>query len=156
MNTKNLTLLIIAFCFLTGLSFSQQLEDKRVKIEITVKDGNKTIIAPVRTATFSFTTSIHNGISTDGTEKKGQTKNYYLSLDFEKPNIALLKAFMANKNGLDGQITMVDSYGKMPSRKLEFTKANIDSLSDQITADYTSTYMSIMCATLIIDGVNIE
>ncbi len=156
MNTKKFTLLIIAFCFLTGLTYGQQLEGKSIKIEITVKVGNKTIIAPVRTATFSFNTSISNGTATDGIEKKAQKKNYYLSIDFEKPNIALLEAFMANKNGLDGQITMVDSSGKIPLRKLEFTKANIDSLSDQITADYTSTYMSIMCATLIIDGVNIE
>lgn len=141
---------------MTGLSYGQQLEDKRVKIEITVRDGNKTIIAPVRSATFSFTTSTNSSTATDGTEKKEQMKNYYFSIDFEKQNIDLLRAFMTNKNGLDGQITVVDSYGKMPSRKLEFTKANIDSLSDQITADYTSAYMSIVCSTLIIDGVKVE
>lgn len=155
MNKKKFTLLLIVFCFLTGMSYGQQ-EDKRVKIEITVKDGNKTIVAPVRTATFSFTTSANNSTATDGSEKKEQTKNYYFSIDFEKQNIELLKAFMTNKNGLDGAITVVDSYGKLPSRKLEFTKANIDSLSDQITADYTSAYMSIVCATLIIDGVKVQ
>lgn len=155
MNKKKFTLILIAFCFLTGMSYGQQ-EDKRVKIEITVKEGNKTIVALVRSATFSFTTSTNNVTTTDGTEKKEQTKNYYFSIDFEKQNIELLKAFMTNKNGLDGYITMVDSYGKMPSRKLEFTKANIDSLSDQTTADYTSAYMSIVCATLIIDGVKVQ
>lgn len=156
MNKKKFTLMIIVFCFLTGLSYGQQLEDKRVKIEITVKDGSKTIVAPVRSATFSFTTSTNNITATDGSEKKEQTKNYYFSIDFEKQNIELLKAFMTNKNGLDGQITVVDSYGKMPARKLQFTKANIDSLSDQITADYTSAYMSILCTSLIIDGVKVE
>ena len=155
MNKKKFALILIAFCFLTGMSYGQQ-EDKRVKIEITVKDGNKTIVAPVRSATFSFTTSTNNSTASDGSEKKEQTKSYYFSIDFEKQNIELLKAFMANKNGLDGAITVEDSYGKIPSRKLEFTKANIDSLSDQTTADYTSAYMSIVCATLIIDGVKVQ
>lgn len=156
MNKKKLIFLLIVFCFLTGLSYAQQSDDKRVKIEITVKDGNKMIVAPVRSATFSFTTSSNNIKAADGNEKKEQTKNYYFSIDFEKQNVELLKSFMSNKNGLDGHITMVDSYGKMPSRKLEFTKANIDSLSDQLTADYTSSYMSIVAASLIIDGVKVE
>lgn len=156
MNKKNLTLVLIVFCFFTALCFGQQTDDKRVKIELTVKDGNKTIVAPIRSVTFSFTKSTSNSTAADGSEKKEVTKNYYFSLDLEKQNIALLKAFMTNKNGLDGQVIMIDTYGKMPPRKLEFTKANIDSLSDQITGDYTSAYLSIICSTLIIDGVNVE
>ena len=156
MNRKNLILLLTVCCFLTGLSYGQQYEEKRVKTEITVKDGNKTIVAPVRSATFSFSTSTNNFTSTDGTEKKVLTKNYYLSIDFERQNVALLKAFMANKNGLDGEITAVDSFGKITTRKIEFTKAVIDSLSDQINGDYASAYISFTCTALVIDGVKIE
>ncbi|KFF06447.1 hypothetical protein [Flavobacterium reichenbachii] len=155
MNKKNFTLLLIVFCFWTGLSYGQ-LDEKRVKIEITVKDGSKTITALVRSATVSFSKSAAGSVAADSGDKKSESKYYYFSLDFEKQDIALLKAFMKNKNGIDGQITMVDMNGKLPARKFEFTKATLDALSDQLTADYTSTYMSIACSSMIIDGVNLE
>lgn len=149
MNKKIFTILLIACCFISVLSYGQQ-DDKRIKIEIWVKDGAKTVKAPVRSATFSFTKSVIN------TETNEVKNNYYFSLDFEKQDIVLLAAFMKNKNGIDGQIIMTDSYGKMPARKFDFTKGRIDSLSDQITADYNSAYMSLLCDTLVIDGVKID
>jgi hypothetical protein len=155
MNKKNFTLLLIVFCLWTGLSYGQ-LEEKRVKIEITVKDGSKTTTALVRSATVSFSKSAAASVAADSADKKSESKYYYFSLDLEKQDIALLKAFMKNKDGIDGQITMVDVYGKLPARKLEFTKAKLDALSDQLTADYNSSYMSIVCASMIIDGVNLE
>ncbi|KAF2508289.1 hypothetical protein [Flavobacterium foetidum] len=154
MNKKFFTLLVFVLCFFTELMHAQQ-EDKRIKIEITLKDGNKTIKAAVRSATFSFTRSVNNFSGTESKENK-ETNNYYFSLDFEKQDIALLAVFMKNKGGVDGQITMTDSYGKLPSRKFDFTKARIDSLSDQINADYSSSYFSLICSSMIIDGVNLN
>ncbi|RZJ52080.1 MAG: hypothetical protein EOO44_12920 [Flavobacterium sp.] len=156
MNKKIFTIVLTAFLFLTGISYGQQFEEKRVKIEITVKDGNKTITVPVRSVTLSFSKPLSVATATDSTEKKAETKYCNFSLDFEKLDIALLKAFMKNKSGIDGQIIMVDSYGKVPTRKLDFTKATLEALSDQLTADYNSSYMSISCASLTIDGVNLE
>ncbi|MFB9079194.1 hypothetical protein ACFFLS_04000 [Flavobacterium procerum] len=155
MNKKFFTLLVFALCFFTELVHAQQQDDKRIKIEITLKDGNKTIKGAVRSATFSFTRSVNNFSGTESTENK-ETNNYFFSLDFEKQDIALLTVFMKNKGGVDGQITMTDSYGKLPARKFEFTKARIDSLSDQINADYSSSYFSIICASMMIDGVNVN
>lgn len=149
MNKKSLSLLLIIFCLATGLASAQQLEEKRVKIEITVKDGNKSITSSVRTATFSFTKPAES--STDASQK-----NYYLAIDFEKQDLNLLRAFAKNKNGLDGQLTMVDTYGKMPSRKFEFKAATLESLSDQLNGDYASSYFSLNCSMVIIDGVTIE
>ena len=156
MNKKFFTLILIVCFFLSGVSYGQLSDNKSVKIEITVKDGNKLITAPVRTVTVSFSRSSNNVTATDGTEKKTETKNYYFSLDFEKQDLTFLKAFMKNKTGIDGQVTMVDSDGKLPSRKLEFTKATIESLTDQLNSDYNSSYLSIGCASLIIDGVSLE
>ncbi|NWL03362.1 hypothetical protein DM790_21255 [Flavobacterium collinsii] len=149
MNKKIFTSLLVVCLFLSALTYGQQ-EDKRIKIEISLKDGNKVVKGAVRSATFSFTKSVMN------TETNEIKNNYYFSLDFEKQDIALLTAFMKNKNGIDGQITMTDTYGKQPTRKFDFTKGRIDSLSDQITADYNSAYMSLICDTLVIDGVKID
>lgn len=149
MNKKIFTSLLVVCLFLSALTYGQQ-EDKRIKIEISLKDGNKVVKGAVRSATFSFTKSVMNA------ETNEIKNNYYFSLDFEKQDIALLAAFMKNKAGIDGQITMTDTYGKQPTRKFDFTKGRIDSLSDQITADYNSAYMSLICDTLVIDGVKID
>ena len=148
MNKNFFTLLMVACLFISSLSYGQ--EDKRIKIEIALKDGNKTTKAVLRSATFSFTKSTVSG--TDSEVKN----NYYFSLDFEKQDIALLAVLMKNKAGVDGQITMTDTFGKLPTRKFDFTKGRVDSLSDQLTADYTSAYISLLCDSLIIDGVKIE
>ncbi len=149
MNKIFFTITIISSLFFSALTFAQQ-DDKRIKIEISLKDGNKLVKAPVRSATFSFTKSVVNS------ETNESKNNYYFSLDFEKQDIVLLTALMKNKAGIDGQITMTDSYGKQATRKFDFTKGRIDSMSDQITADYNSSYMSLICDSLIIDGVKID
>lgn len=149
MNKKSLSLILIVFCFVTGFVSAQQPEEKRLKIEITVKDGNKSITSPVRTATFSFTKPAAS--STDTSQK-----NYYLAIDFEKQDLNILRAFAKNKNGLDGQLTMVDIYGKTPARKFEFKGATLDALSDQLNGDYSSSYFSLSCNLVIIDGITIE
>lgn len=152
MNKKIFTLLMVACLFISSLSYGQ--EDRRIKIEIALKDGNKTVKALLRSATFSFTkTSV---AAADGTDKSEVKNNYYFSLDFEKQDIALLAVLMKNKAGVDGQITMTDVFGKLPTRKFDFTKGRVDSLSDQLTADYTSAYISLLCDSLIIDGVKID
>jgi hypothetical protein len=152
MNKKIFTLLVVACLFISSITYGQ--EDRRIKIEIALKDGNKTVKALLRSATFSFTkTSV---AAADGTDKSEVKNNYYFSLDFEKQDIALLAVLMKNKAGVDGQITMTDVFGKLPTRKFDFTKGRVDSLSDQLTADYTSAYISLLCDSLIIDGVKIE
>lgn len=152
MNKKIFTLLVVACLFISSITYGQ--EDRRIKIEIALKDGNKTVKALLRSATFSFTkTSV---AVADGTDKSEVKNNYYFSLDFEKQDIALLAVLMKNKAGVDGQITMTDVFGKLPTRKFDFTKGRVDSLSDQLTADYTSAYISLLCDSLIIDGVKIE
>jgi len=152
MNKNLFTLLAIACLFVSSLTYGQ--DDKRIKIEITLKEGNKTTKAVLRSATFSFTKS--SIAAADGSDKTEVKNNYYFSLDFEKQDIALLAVLMKNKAGVDGQITMTDQFGKLPTRKFDFTKGRVDSLSDQLTADYTSAYISLLCDSLIIDGVKIE
>ncbi len=151
MNKKILSLLLICFCFLTQISFGQ-IDEKRTKIEISVKDGNKMLTVPLRSATISFT----KGANYKDPEDKTDNRSYYLNIDMEKQDINLLRAVAGSKSGLDGQITMVDTYGKTPTRKIEFKAAKLDALSDQLTGDYSSSYFSFYCNLLIIDGIKIE
>ena len=151
MNKKILSLLLICLCFLTQISFGQ-IDEKRTKIEISVKDGNKMLTVPLRSATISFT----KGANYKDPEDKTDNRSYYLNIDMEKQDINLLRAVAGSKNGLDGQITMVDTYGKTPTRKIEFKAAKLDALSDQLTGDYSSSYFSFYCNLLIIDGIKIE
>lgn len=150
MNKKKLSLLLLFFCFLTGIAYGQQLDDKHVKIEIMVKDGNKPITVQVRSSSISFSKSANL------TAKDSIQKNYYIAIDLERHDINLLTAFAKNKKGLDGQIMMTDTNGKTPARKIEFKKATLDALTDQFTNDYSSAYLSLNCSGLVIDGINIE
>ena len=153
MNKKFLSITFLLFCFLSQISYGQ-VEEKRTKIEITVKDGNKTITATVRSATASFTRP--SALVPKDPLEKTDPRSHYLSIDFEKQNIALLGAFVKNKNGIDGELTIIDTYGQTPSRKFEFKGATLDALSDQLNGDYSSSYLSLNCKTLIIDGVTLE
>lgn len=150
MNKKKLSLLLLFFCFLTGIAYGQQLDDKHTKIEIMVKDGNKPITVQVRSSSISFSKS------SNVTTKDSIQKNYYIAIDLERHDINLLTAFAKNKKGLDGQIMMTDTNGKTPARKIEFKKATLDALTDQFTNDYSSSYLSLNCSGLVIDGINIE
>ncbi|MCR4033747.1 MULTISPECIES: hypothetical protein [Flavobacterium] len=149
MNKIFFTITIIATLFFSVLTYGQQ-DDKRIRVEISLKDGNKVVKAAVRSVTFSFTKSVVNS------ETNEVKNNYYFSLDLEKQDIPLLATFMKNKAGIDGMITMTDNYGKLPMRKFDFTKGRIDSMSDQINGDYSSAYISLISDSLIIDGVKID
>lgn len=150
---------VLAFLYLSAETASAQYaEEKRVKMELTVKDGNKMVVAAARSFTVSFNRS--NAPAKD-TANKGVSpaepvRGHYLSIDFEKQDIRLLQAFMQNKGGLDGQLITTDSYGKLPPRKIEFKSAVLETMNDQCTGDYGSAFMTLSCEGLIIDGVKLE
>lgn len=138
--------------FFSNLLFSQQTDEKRMKIEVSVKDGKNQIISVIK----SYTISYNRTLLTPENNKSGETKAFYISLDFEKQDIPFLKAFVQNKTGLDGQITVTDTYGKLPSRKIEFQSATMDVMNDQSMGEYTGMYMNLSCNILTIDGLKIE
>ncbi|WP_212004717.1 hypothetical protein [Chitinophaga sp. HK235] len=150
---------VLAFLYLSVETVSAQYsEEKRIRMEVTVKEGGKQVIAAARSFTVSFNRA--NEPVKDSTNKSlsaaGPSRGHYLSIDFEKQDIQLLRAFMQNKGGLDGQIIVTDSYGKLPSRKIEFKLAVLETMNDQVTGDYGSAFMTLNCEGLIIDGVKLE
>ena len=85
-------------------------------------------------------------------------------LTFEVKNISdeLLTIFAKKKNLFDGTITIVDTYGKIPTRTIKFKKAGLYNYSDQISGgiysadSYSSAAVSISCKELSINGILIE
>lgn len=144
--------LIVIILFLpVQLLLSQQTDEKRMKVEVSVKDGKNQVVSVLKSYTISYNKTLLNN-----DDKSSDVKAFYLSLDFEKQDIPLLRAFVQNKAGLDGQITVTDSYGKLPSRKIEFKSAVMELMTDQTTGDYHGMYMNLSSNTLIIDGLKIE
>lgn len=132
--------------------YAQRYDDRRMKIELQLKVGKETIVSALTSASVAFSTPYDEG---DTTSRK-PPRNYSLAVTFEKADIQALRAFMKNKNGVDGSIILADTFGKMPSRRIEFISAILDGYTDQLTNEYTSMYFTIKCAELIIDGLKME
>lgn len=145
---KFLTFLILFFP--AKMLFSQQTDEKRMKIEVLVKDGKSQIASVIKSYTISY-----NRTLLTAENKSAETKAFYISLDFEKQDIPFLRAFVQNKAGLDGEITVTDTYGKLPPRKIEFQAATMDVMNDQAMGEYTGMYMNLSCNILTIDGLKI-
>jgi len=145
-----MTKLFVVTCFLIMCShlLYAQGEDKRMKIEITV--GKVTAVLT------SANVNAAKGWDVQDSTRHEEPRNYALAFYFDSPNLALVSAFVKNKKGVDGVITMTDTYGKRTTRKIEFKSAVLDSYSDQLTNDYSSSYMTVRCMDLTIDGLKME
>lgn len=154
-------LLIFIFLFLpVKLLLAQKEDDKRMKIELIVKDGKNTTSSALK----SFTTSYNRTLVTSEKKTPGKAPNheedvvkpFYLSMDFERQDIPILKAFSDNRTGIDVLINVTDTYGKLPSRKFEFKSAVMDIMTDQVVGESTAAYITVGCIGLTIDGVKID
>ncbi|NML39755.1 hypothetical protein HHL17_21330 [Chitinophaga sp. G-6-1-13] len=150
----------LAFLYLSmGTAHAQQSEERRIKIELMVKTGNSQVVAVIRSFTVSYNRTLNTPVQDSVNGKPGPAdapRGHYLSADFEKQSIPLLRAFMQNKKGLDGEITVTDAFGKLPGRKIAFKSAMLETMNDQVTGDYGSAFMTLSCEELIIDGVKLE
>lgn len=150
----------LAFLYLSmGTAHAQQSEEKRIKITLTVKTGNSPVVAVIRSFTVSYNRTLNTPAQDTVNGKPAATdtpRGHYLSADFEKQDIPLLQAFMKNRKGLDGEITVTDAFGKLPGRKIWFKSAILETMNDQVTGDYGSAFMTFSCEELIVDGVKLE
>lgn len=144
---------LVAVFFLIGQSlYAQRYDDKRMKLELQLKVGKETIMSTLSSASVAFTTPYED---VDSTAKK-PIRNYSLAVTFEKADIQALRAFVKNKNGVDGAILLADTFGKMPTRKIEFASAILDGYTDQFTNEYSNMYFTLKCVELTIDGLKME
>jgi hypothetical protein len=145
-----------------------QAEEERTKVQLTVNYGGKSIVTDLNSVSTAITRSYEEVPAGNAAVDTAKTKlsgiyagSFYLTIDAKKISDDLLRVFAKKDNYFDGTITIVDSYGKNPTRTIKFTKAKLYSYSDQFsTASYTDAYgatsMTLFCKEISINGIAIE
>jgi hypothetical protein len=164
---------LFSFAFLVvllsvSISTYAQPEENRTKIQLTVLFGGKSIMTDLNGVSTSLSrnydvTPVIN-VAKDSVNNKIPESNpgaFYLTLEAKKVNDDLLKVFAKKQNRFDGTITIVDTYGKNPTKTIKFKQASLYSYSEQLSAgSYSETYgtavLSITCRDVAINGVSIE
>ena len=168
---KKLLALFTAWLFLNapGNSLHAQSEESRNKIQMTSSYAGKTIVTDLNSVSPSFsryTDYVDVNPATDSAKLKGaystdKKSTIFLTLGVRKVDSNLLQLFSKRQTRFDGTITITDTYGKNPPIIFKFTKAALESYSDQFTtASYNDSYSAasvvISCTGLSINGINIE
>jgi hypothetical protein len=145
-----------------------QTEENRTKIQMTVTFGGKSIVTDLNGVNISLSRNYEEPPITKAAKDSIKSKvpsyylgGFYLTLDAKKISDDMLRVFAKKLNRFDGTITMVDTYGKNPTRIIKFKQAGLYSYSDQLSAgSYSETYgsaaISISCQEVSINGVLIE
>ncbi|ERJ57670.1 hypothetical protein [Sphingobacterium paucimobilis] len=148
-----LLLFIITLCFVSG-SQAQQWDRNRMKIELSVQDGKETVLSNLTTLSISFskpstTTAVDSAIQ----QTVDDYNPCYIVITFDRLDIPLLRLLMKKNTTLTGKIMVTDSYGKLPTRKIELNSIVMDGINDNFINDEETSYMNLSCKELIIDGV---
>jgi len=146
-----LLLFITTLCFVSG-SQAQQWDRNRMKIELSVQDGKKTVVSNLTTLSISFNKP---AMATDSTNQQivDDYNPCYIVITFDRLDIPLLRLFMQKNTNLNGKIMVTDSYGKLPTRKIELNSIVMDGMNDNFINEEETSYMNLSCKELIIDDV---
>lgn len=147
-------LLFLATVLFVTVSHAQQWERNRMKIELSLQDGKETTFSNLTSVSISFnkpsTTAAKDSVNQQTVDDYNPC---YIVITFDRLDIPLLSLFMKKNTTLNGQITVTDSYGKLPSRKIELKSVVMDGMNDNFVNDNETSYMNLSCKSLIIDGV---
>ncbi|WP_345953975.1 type VI secretion system tube protein TssD [Mucilaginibacter sp. PAMB04168] len=144
-----------------------QTEEGRTQIQMTIVVAGKNIVTDLNGISTSLSRNYEEtpGIAAKDTSKSKfpgyYSGGFYLTLDAKKISDDLLRVLAKKRNRFDGTITIVDTYGKKPTRTIRFKQASLYSYSDQMSASgYNDTYgaaaISISCQEVSINGIVIE
>jgi len=145
-----------------------QSDENRTKLQLTINYGGKTIVTDLNSVSTSLTRGYDDAPVTAAAADTAKNKvaavypgGCYLTIDAKKISDDLLKVFAKKQTRFDGTITILDTYGKNPTRTIKFTKASLYNFGDQFSTNsyneaYGSTSISIMCKEVSINGVVIE
>ena len=167
---KNLFAFSFTF-FLLSIIFRPtyaQSDENRTKMQLTVNFGGKSIVTDLNAVSTSLSRGYDEGLSDPTVKDSVKNKipwyssgTFYLTIDVKKVSDELLTVFAKKQNRFDGAITIVDTYGKNPTRTIKFKQASIYSYSDQFSAgsyseNYGTSAISISCKEVFINGIKIE
>ncbi|WP_104381202.1 hypothetical protein [Sphingobacterium sp. HMA12] len=151
---KPVLLLFLTTIFFVNISHAQQWERNRMKIELSLQDGKETTISNLTTVSISFNKPSTMTAKDSVNQQVADDYNpCYIVITFDRLDIPLLRLFMKKNTTLNGQITVTDSYGKLPSRKIELKSVVMDGMNDNFVNDDETSFMNLSCKSLIIDGV---
>jgi len=159
------TFSLFLLLFATGVS--AQSDENRTKLQMTVSFNGKSIVTDLNGVSTSLSRVYdETALKAAKDSLKNQLpaaylKSFYFTIDAKKISDDLLRVFAGRKNKFDGTITIVDTFGKTPTRTIKFKEASLYSYSDQISASsYNETYgsasISISCQEVSINGIVIE
>ena len=145
-----------------------QSEDSRTQLKLSISYGGKTIVTDLNSVSTSFSRVYDevkpNNTATDSVKNKMPnlySSGFYMTIDVKKISDELLKVFAKKQAKFDGTITIVDTFGKNPSKTIKFKQASVYSYSDQFSSAsygdaYGATALSILCGEVSINGILIE
>ena len=153
--------------FLVSNSYGQS-DENRIKIQMTVIFNGKNIVTDLNGISTSLARAYDEAVDVKAVKDSSLTKSIgynpsgvYLTMDAKKISDELLTVFAKKQNRFDGTITIVDTYGKNPTRTIKFKQASLYSYTDQVSAGgygetYGSAAISISCKEVSVNGVTIE
>jgi hypothetical protein len=163
-------LFAFTFALVAFFSFAQkahaQNDENRTKLQLTITFGGKIIVSDINGVSTSLVRSTEDAsvlkLSKDSLQRSMVYPDaFYLTVDIRKVSDELLTIFSKKQNLFDGTITIVDTYGKNPTRTIKFKKASLSGYSDQFSGGsyneaYGSSSISIVSKDVSINGIAIE
>lgn len=167
---KNLLAFTLTLLLAVSFTGTHAQSDDRTKILLTVMYHGKSIVADVNSVSTTLSRAYNDAPPAAGIKDTSKTKNelslykdaaLYLSLDIKNISDELFQVLAGKKEPFDGTITIIDNYGKKPTRTIKFKQASLYSYNDQFsTASYNDSYgttaISIICKEASINGITFE
>lgn len=166
---KTLTAItFLLFLLVCSNSVSAQSDESRTKLQMTISFNGKSIVTDLNGVSTSLSRIYDEtpAIKTTRDSLKAQLpsaylKAFYLTIDAKKISDDLFRVFAGKQNKFDGIITVIDTFGKNPTRTIKFKQASLYSYSDQMSvSSYSDTYgsasISISCQEVSVNGILIE
>lgn len=163
-----IALILLLACTSVGatIGFAQQNEN-RTKMQLTINFEGKEIVTDLTGVSTSFSRNpemLDPSASAAKDSIKTTTPDYYggtiyLAVDANQISDDMLRVFAKKQTRFDGKITVVDTYGRMPSRTITFKKAAVQSFSQQMSSygeSYGNSAMTFSCEEIAVNGINIE
>lgn len=156
------------FLLLFTIGVSAQTDENRTKLQMMISFNGKSMVTELNSVSTSlsriYDEAIINKAVKDSLKKElpsSYLKAFYLTIDAKKISDELLRVLARKQNKFDGTITMIDTFGKNPTRTIKFKQASLYSYSDQMSSmtyndSYGSASISISCQEVSINGIVIE
>lgn len=162
MNFQKYTGMIRQIVFASLLFFSiccyaQTGEKSTNKIELSVKTKQGMLKYSARSLSLAFNNPSKgapaNFLHSD-TDPSG-LKKYFLAIDFDTMDTALLKLFTDYSTELSGELKVTGKDGRTIQR-IEFSGATLDNVSSQSSADDANVYIYLWCREINVNDVKLK